>query len=186
MRSGSMDGRLVQHVCPHASASRQAWHPASFSSPLPKGGLRGVPSPLGKGGRKRCNLSGNGRVPCLPRSGGMGVRMLRESSIHASAAREACHPTASQACHPTDDPTGKLRLPMPPGHTTTGKLRLPMPPGGSARAYHNDRDVYDCRIELLTVREGKPVEPILVDLHHETGDVSLHAVPVDRPVAGTG
>ena len=68
----------------------------------------------------------------------------------------------------------------------TGKLRLPMPPGGSVRAYRNDRDVYYCRIELLTVREGTPVEPILVDLHHETGDVSLHAVPVDRPVAGTG
>ncbi|MCH8242002.1 MAG: hypothetical protein IH897_05255 [Planctomycetes bacterium] len=35
------------------------------------------------------------RVPCLPRSGGMGIRMLRESSIHASAAREACYPTGS-------------------------------------------------------------------------------------------
>ncbi|MCH8149421.1 MAG: hypothetical protein IH987_15805 [Planctomycetes bacterium] len=90
----------------------------------------------------------------------------------------------------SDDPTGKLRLPMPPGKTSpkgaTGGLSGGATGGLSARAYRNDRDVYYCRIELMTVREGKPVEPILVDLHHETGDVSLHAVPVDRPVAGTG
>jgi len=71
---------------------------------------------------------------------------------------------------------------------TTGKLRLPMPPDMQASdrfACHN-RDAYRCRIELLTVREGMPVEPILVDLHHETGDVPVHPVPVDRPAARTG
>ena len=44
-------------------------------------------------------------------------------------------------------------------------------------------DSYLCRITLLKVREGMPTKPLLVDLDHETGDVPLHAVPVDRPAA---
>jgi len=42
-------------------------------------------------------------------------------------------------------------------------------------------DVRPCRITLLKVREGMPTEPLLVDLHHETGTWPLHPVPVDRP-----
>ncbi len=43
-----------------------------------------------------------------------------------------------------------------------------------------------CRLTLLTVREGSPVEPFLVDLDDETDAGSLSAVPVDRPAARTG
>lgn len=42
-------------------------------------------------------------------------------------------------------------------------------------------DVRLCRITLLKVREGMPTEPLLVDLHHETGTWPLHPIPVDRP-----
>jgi len=45
---------------------------------------------------------------------------------------------------------------------------------------------YFCRITLLTVREGMPVGPLFVDLHHETGACSLPSLPVDRPAARTG
>jgi len=44
-------------------------------------------------------------------------------------------------------------------------------------------DSYPCRVTLLAVREGMPAEPILVDLHHETGVGPLHPVPVDRSAA---
>jgi len=40
-----------------------------------------------------------------------------------------------------------------------------------------------CRITLLKVREGRPAGPILVDLHHETGDGPLPSVPLDRSAA---
>jgi len=43
-----------------------------------------------------------------------------------------------------------------------------------------------CRITLLSVREGMPTEPLLVDLHHETGIGSIHSLPVDRSAAKTG
>jgi hypothetical protein len=43
-----------------------------------------------------------------------------------------------------------------------------------------------CRITLLSVREGMPTEPLLVDLHHETGIGSIHTLPVDRSAAKTG
>jgi hypothetical protein len=41
-----------------------------------------------------------------------------------------------------------------------------------------------CCITLLKVREGRPVGPILVDLHHETGDGPLRSVPGNRSAAG--
>lgn len=37
-----------------------------------------------------------------------------------------------------------------------------------------------CRITIRKVREGMPVEPLLVDLHHETGAVHLPSVSVHR------
>ena len=43
-----------------------------------------------------------------------------------------------------------------------------------------------CRITLLKIREGMPVEPILVDLQHETATVHLHSLPVGRSAAKTG
>ena len=43
-----------------------------------------------------------------------------------------------------------------------------------------------CRITLLSVREGMPTEPLLVDLHHETGTSTLSPLPVDRSAAKTG
>ena len=43
-----------------------------------------------------------------------------------------------------------------------------------------------CRITLLSVREGMPTEPLLVDLHHETGIGSIHSLPGDRSAAKTG
>jgi hypothetical protein len=43
-----------------------------------------------------------------------------------------------------------------------------------------------CRITLLSVREGMPTEPLLVDLHHETGLGTLSPLPVDRSAAKTG
>ena len=46
-------------------------------------------------------------------------------------------------------------------------------------------DSYPCRITLLAVREGMPTEPVLVDLHHETGISPIHPVPVDRSAAKT-
>ena len=45
---------------------------------------------------------------------------------------------------------------------------------------------YRCLITLLTVREGTPTEPLLVDLQHETGALPLPPLPVDRPAAKTG
>ena len=39
---------------------------------------------------------------------------------------------------------------------------------------------FPCRLTLLTVREGSPAEPFLVDLNHETGLGSIPAVSVDR------
>ena len=45
---------------------------------------------------------------------------------------------------------------------------------------------YPCRITLLSVREGTPGEPLIVDLHHETGVGSAFSLPVHRPVARTG
>ena len=49
-----------------------------------------------------------------------------------------------------------------------------------------DVDVSLSRITLLKVREGRPVAPFLLDLCHETGDVLVHSVPVDRPIAKVG
>lgn len=49
-----------------------------------------------------------------------------------------------------------------------------------------DVDVSLSRITLLKVREGRPVAPFLLDLCHETGDVLVHSVPVDRSVAKVG
>ena len=37
-----------------------------------------------------------------------------------------------------------------------------------------------CRITVLKVREGMPVEPVIVGLSDETFDVPLHPVPADR------
>jgi hypothetical protein len=48
------------------------------------------------------------------------------------------------------------------------------------------RDAHFCRITLLTVREGTPAGPLLVDLRHETGALPVHPLPVDRAVAKTG
>ncbi|MFH1109215.1 MAG: hypothetical protein V1790_08485 [Planctomycetota bacterium] len=45
---------------------------------------------------------------------------------------------------------------------------------------------HPCRITLLSVREGMPTEPLLVDLHHETGTSTLSPLPVDRSAAKTG
>jgi protein ImuA len=42
------------------------------------------------------------------------------------------------------------------------------------------------RLTVLKVRDGFPSAPLTVDLHHETGDVSLHPVSVDGPAAQTG
>jgi len=42
------------------------------------------------------------------------------------------------------------------------------------------------RITLLSVREGMPAGPFLVDLRHEKGSVFVPSVPIDRPIARTG
>ncbi|MFQ5462114.1 MAG: ImuA family protein [Phycisphaerae bacterium] len=42
------------------------------------------------------------------------------------------------------------------------------------------------RITLLSVREGMPAGPFLVDLRHEKGSVFVPSVPIDRPIAKTG
>ena len=48
-------------------------------------------------------------------------------------------------------------------------------------------DSHLCSITLLTVREGSPTEPFMVDLHHaRTGARPVHPLPVDRPAAKTG
>ncbi len=48
-------------------------------------------------------------------------------------------------------------------------------------------DPYLCSITLLTVREGSPTEPLMVDLHHaKTGARPVHPLPFDRPAAKTG
>ncbi len=57
--------------------------------------------------------------------------------------------------------------------------RSPRPVGRSRLPSH----AHLCRITLLKVREGMPVESFLVDLHHETGAVSSLSVPVNRPLA---
>ena len=43
-----------------------------------------------------------------------------------------------------------------------------------------------CRITLLTVREGTPAEPFLVDLDHETGAGVVSALPGHAAAARTG
>jgi hypothetical protein len=43
-----------------------------------------------------------------------------------------------------------------------------------------------CRLSILSVREGVPSSPILVDLCDEKGLVSVPAVPVERSMAKTG
>ena len=68
--------------------------------------------------------------------------------------------------------------------TCPSASNIPPYPGGIEGGYRIDP--YLCRITLLTIREGMPVEPLWVDLHHETGDVPLHPVPVDRSAAKTG
>ena len=44
-------------------------------------------------------------------------------------------------------------------------------------------DSHLCRLTLLAVREGRPAEPVWVDLHHEAGIGSEHPIPVDRSAA---
>lgn len=43
-----------------------------------------------------------------------------------------------------------------------------------------------CQITLLSVREGMPADPFVVDLHHATGACDLFSIPGDRPVANIG
>ncbi len=64
------------------------------------------------------------------------------------------------------------------GRAPAEALRYPCHPSMSFTG-----DVHPCRITLLKVREGTPVQPFVVDLHHETGAFPVHSVPVDRPVA---
>jgi len=45
-------------------------------------------------------------------------------------------------------------------------------------------DARRCRITLLAVREGTPVEPFVVDLNHETGAGDPSALPGDAAAAG--
>ena len=47
-------------------------------------------------------------------------------------------------------------------------------------------DVRPCRITFLSVREGMPVEPIWVDLHHETGTGIIPAAATDRSAVRAG
>lgn len=60
------------------------------------------------------------------------------------------------------------------------------PPLWSLPEQTYDYDSGLCRITLLRVREGTPTEPLLVDLHHETGVSLVHPVPGDRSAARTG
>jgi hypothetical protein len=43
-----------------------------------------------------------------------------------------------------------------------------------------------CRITVLSVREGMPADPFVVDLHHATGACDLSSIPGDRPAAKIG
>ncbi len=61
-----------------------------------------------------------------------------------------------------------------------------LPARGSAFVRAGAGDAHVCRITLLKIREGMPVEPLLVDLQHETGALPLHPLPVDRSAAKTG
>jgi hypothetical protein len=49
----------------------------------------------------------------------------------------------------------------------------------------NQSTIRRCRLTLLTVREGSPTEPFLVDLNHETGAGTVPTLSVDR-AAKTG
>lgn len=69
---------------------------------------------------------------------------------------------------------------MEPGQTSW------LPARASAFVGAGAGDAHVCRITLLKIREGMPVEPFLVDLQHETGALPLHPLPVDRSAAKTG
>lgn len=59
-------------------------------------------------------------------------------------------------------------------------------PRNSARSEVGAGDAHLSRITVLKVREGMPAKPFLVDWLHETGDGTLHSLPLDRSVAKTG
>ena len=117
------------------------------------------------------------------------VRMLVESVPDAKWADPSGVGAASRANRDAGESSGwsaqrtLLDLPMGAGDQTTrprlwrDRATPSMFPDGGV----DDR--YPCRITVLKVREGMPVEPLLVDLHDETGTLCVHPVPVDRSVA---
>ena len=99
------------------------------------------------------------------------VRMLLESVPH----EESIQPQERNFQVPTFRPTYTTAH----GLNGADKRSSPLSP-------QHVRDACLCRITLMTVREGMPTEPLLVDLQHETGALPLHPLPVDRSVAKTG
>ncbi len=69
---------------------------------------------------------------------------------------------------------GLILRPAANGARTFAAVQLRVDPGGAAGGGRA------CRISILHVREGMPVDPFVIELGHETGTLPLHAVPVDR------
>ena len=97
----------------------------------------------------------------LPRANTRGVRRCTTAPSSLTFCESEC-----------DSPTGFT------GAKRQGRLGIATP-----KRARSSGDSHLCRITLLAVREGRPAEPVWVDLHHEAGIGSEHPIPVDRSAA---
>jgi len=113
-------------------------------------------------------------------SGALGLllRPYRKQAQSFAAVRLLIEGVGPQSIHPRAAPDAHRMTPE------SSQVESSLQMGG--RMDRRVDGTHLARITLLSVREGMPAGPFLVDLRHEKGSVFVPSVPVDRPIAKTG